>query len=305
MCITPAVSILYWQAPLSFKWKQGKNIAVRTAAAQALVLNGKVYVGIGKADCEDDQLTIQVYTPKAQQWNPLPKCPLRYTAMAVVDERLVLVCEALVVWDAVSCQWIYPYPNIPSARDDPAAVGYRKFLVLAGGHNEGSPLMADVNILNSSNKQWLTASPLPVGCHGLTPATVGDTLYLLGGWSGYSPNLKMFSISLPALLSCATSTTQAKSPSWEVTDTELKHSTAVSLHNSLVTVGGEDDDYVHSSGISLYNPQTRQWARVGKMPVAQSQCACTILPSGELMVIGGTGEEHRRSNQVYIATVNM
>ncbi len=114
----------------------------------------------------------------------------------------------------------------------------------------------------------------------------------------------MFRISLPALVSHAISTPRAPPPSWEVTGTELTHSTAVSLHDSLLAVGGEDDQKRRSSAIHLYNPQTRQWTKVGDVPAALSSCSCTVLPSGELIVLGGWDEGDRRSTKLYIATVN-
>ncbi len=278
-----------------------------TNDACAVVLNGKVYVGGGYAGSEDLYI-IHVYTPESDGWSRLPECPVRLFAIAVLNQQLVLVGgisrspqSTVLVWDSASQHWTTPYPTMATARWVPAAIAYQQFLVVAGGINGSS--LTTVEILNSSTKQWSTASPLPIRCYGLTPALVGDTLYLLGGNSGLSsPNKQMFSISLPALISHATS--RAPPPAWEVTNTDLTSSTAVSLHNSLLAVGGEDDQDRHSSAIRLYNPQTRQWAKVGDVPAALSSCSCTVLSSGELLVLGGWGEGDRRLTKLYIAKVN-
>ncbi len=279
-----------------------------TSGACAVVLNGKVYIGGGGAGTGEDHFTIQVYTPESDGWSRLPECPVKWFAIAIVLQQLVLVGgysrdnrdqSTILVWDSTSQCWATPYPNMPTARTSPAAVGYQQFLVVAGGY-DGSYLTT-VEVLNSSTKRWSTASSLPVACNWLTPAVVGDTLYLLGGntW----PNNQMFSISLPALVSHDTSTSQAPLPIWEVTDTDLMFSTAVSLHDSLLAVGGEDDQNRPSSTISLYSSQTRQWTKFGDVPAALSHCSCTVLPSGELIVLGGW-IDRIFPTKLYIATVN-
>ncbi len=301
------------QPPRAFHWRRGRDLQFGTSQARAVVLNGKVYVGGGDAVKDEDNFFIQVYAPGRGGWSRLPKCPVRWFAMAVVNEQLVLVgCHsrdyrpqsAFLVWDSPSQRWTSPYPNLPTAQRSPAAVGYQHFLVVAGGWG-GRSYQTTFEILNTSTKQWYTAAPLPVGCSDLTPALVGDTLYLLGGWSGHSsPNKRLFSTSLPALVSHATSTPPALPPTWEVTDVELTHSTAVSLHNSLLAVGGEDDRNGHSSAIRLYNHQTKRWTEVGYVPAVLCQCSCAVLSSGELVVLGGVDDDARRSNTVYFGTTD-
>ncbi len=298
------------QPQRSFNWRRGKDMPFGTNGACAVVLNGKVYMGGGVRGKWEDQFIIQVYTPESDGWSRLPDCPVKWFAMAVVNQQLVLIGgysrdgrdqSTILVWDSTSQRWTTPYPNMPTARSTSAATGYYQFLVVAGGYN-GSYLTT-IEILNSSTNRWSSVSPLPVGCKQLTPALVGDTLYLLGGRTGPSINKQTFSISLPALISHAVSTPQARPLTWEVTDTELTWSTAVSLRDSLLAVGGSDDQGRSSSDIRLYNPQTRQWTKVGDVPAALSQCSCTALLSGELIVLGGLDEDSR-STKLYIATVN-
>ncbi len=320
------------QPPRSFNWRRGRDMLFGTSGIHAVVLNGKVYIGGGYAGSDKDKFIIQVYTPESDGWRGLPECPVRRFAIAVLNQQLVLVGgvsgysiqstilvlvggfsrgygeSTVLVWDSTSQRWTTPYPNMPTARYSPAAIGYQQFLVVASG-SVGRSSLKTVEILNSSTKQWSTASSLPIGCFGLTPALVGDTLYLLGGWSeqsdsSRSSNKQMFSISLPALISHATSTSRAPPPTWEVTDTDHPHSTAVSLHNSLLAVGGKDEQDRRSSAIRLYNPQTRLWAKVGDVPAALSRCSCTVLSSGELLVLGGDGEGGRYISKLYIAKVN-
>ncbi len=188
-------------------------------------------------------------------------------------------------------------------RCEAVAVSYQQFLVVAGGYDQSGSDLNTVNILNSSTKQWVTAAPLPTVCYQLCPALVGDTLYLLGGLSGNATLSKhMFSTSISALISHATSSSRAPPPNWDVTDIILTRSTAVSLNNSLLAVGGVDDRNKDSSAIYHYNPLTKRWTKVGDVPAALSLCACTALPSGELMVLGGW-HKGRYFNKVHIANI--
>ncbi len=300
------------QPPRAFHWRRGRDLQFGTANACAVALSGKVYVSGGYADRDEDDFIIQVYAPERDGWSRLPKCPVIQFAMAVVNQQLVVVGgfnrddrphSAILVWDSPSQQWTSPYPNMPTARGSAAAVGYQHFLVVAGGEG-GVSTLTTVEILNTSTKRWYAAAPLPVGCSGLTPALVGDTLYLLGGVSGRSSfNKQLFSNSLPALVSHATSTPCIAPPrTWEVTDTELTGSTAVSFHNSLLAVGGEGDIYRISSAVRLYNPQTKGWTKVGDVPAALSLCTCAVLSSEELVVLGGQGKDDMHSNKVYFGT---
>ncbi len=72
------------------------------------------------------------------------------------------------------------------------------------------------------------------------------------------------------------------------------------LNNSLLAVGGRDDRDKERSAIYHYNPHSKRWTKVGDVPAALSLCACTALPSGELMVLGGW-HKSRYFNKVHIA----
>ena len=72
---------------------------------------------------------------------------------------------------------------------------------------------------------------------------------------------------------------------WQVLpDTPQKYSTALSVHGALFAVGGTND----WSAIYHYQPSNGSWIKAGELPTGRTVCACTILPSGELLVVGGS-----------------
>ncbi len=205
-----------------------------TTSVYAVVLNGKVYVGGGWAARGEDDFTIQVYSPQSDEWRRLPQCPVKWFAMAIVNQQLVEMggCSrnnqlqsTVLIWDSTSQDWTTPYPNMPTARCAAAAVSYQQFLVVAGGYDLSERDLNTVDILNSSTKQWITATPLPTAYYRLSPALVGDTLYLLGGLSGAGASRKqMLSTSEMYLPHCQLSVPVLLCPlenSWCWADTDL------------------------------------------------------------------------------------
>ena len=163
---------------------------------------------------------VQVYDLVGDEWSQLPRCPVCWYGMTAVNNQLVLAggfdsgrkaSNQIRVWDGRS--WTTPYPPMPTAKYLTPAVGYQQFLVVPGGVDSMHDYSTVVEILDTKTKQWHTATPLPVGCKQLTSAVVGDTLYLLGGfshgWFTDSPIKGAFSVSLPTLISHATTTPSA------------------------------------------------------------------------------------------------
>ena len=108
--------------------------------------------------------------------------------MAVLQDQLTLVggqdpstrrrTNQISVWD--SQQWTHPYPPMPTPRHSATVATYIKWLVVAGGNDDNSYL-STVEIMDTTNKQWFTAIPLPVRCYDMVSAIVGDEWYFMGG----------------------------------------------------------------------------------------------------------------------------
>ena len=88
------------------------------------------------------------------------------------------------------------------------------------------------------------------------------------------------------------------SPWQTLPDTPLEHSTVLVLNGALLAVGG-----LLSSAIHLYQPSNSSWVNVGDLPTEQSNCACIVLPSGEIFVAGGLGPDRLTTDRVDIATI--
>ena len=265
------------------------------AFLHSVVAQGKVYVGGGVTDKDKDLHTVMVYEQRVG-WRTLPRYRYWRFAMAVLQDQLTLVggwdqpidkeTDQIAVWDTQ--RWIYPYPPMPTPRSNSAVATYTKWLVVAGG-NVHEVSITTVEIMDATDKQWFTATPLPVGCRDMTLAIVAEECYFFGGFTGQlvtgKPNKQVFHVSIPAIASQAASQSAVQ---WHtLPDTPLAWSAALALHGSLLAVGGRDSSDNPSSAVHLYQPGSRQWVKVDDLPTARYSCSCTRLPSGEILVIGG------------------
>ena len=258
----------------------------------SVVVQGRLYVGGGLTDKEEHHNTVMVYEQRVG-WRTLLRYQYQRFAMAVLQDQLTLVggiepstnkrTNQIAVWDTK--RWTYPYPPMPTPRSQSAVATYVKWLMVAGGY-DGGRCLTTVEIMDATNLQWFTATPLPVECRDMTSAIVEDECYFMGGFTDHlQPNNQVFHVSIPAITSQAASQSAITPVQWHtLPDTPLACSAALALHGSLLAVGGRP---IPSSAIHLYQPESGQWVKVGDLPTARDSCSCTLLPSGEILVAGG------------------
>ena len=260
-----------------------------------VVLQGKVYMGGGSAYGDENEV-VQVYDAGKNVWHELPRYRRRYFAMTVINSHLTVVggedtytkkaTNQLAVFHPTFRKWTYPYPPMPTPRYWPAVVMHGIWLLVAGGC-DGDRDLATVELFNTSTKQWLSASKLPKPFHITTSTILKDSWYLV------TSSKQVFRVSLPDIVSQTISKSTSKSPAlWcRLPDTPLKNSAAITLNESLLTVGGSQPSKKSSdessTDIYLYQPEGQQWTKVGDLPNARHCCSCVVLPSSELLVAGG------------------
>ena len=284
------------EVSLKFEWQQGNDLPFEMADhVQAVVIGDCVYVG-GGDKCGNTVLSFLVQTGTCI-WRILPPYENKKFAMAAVNDQLVLVggmalevLSLLGVWDEGSLTWTHPFPKMPTPRHSPSVVSYQKWLVVAGGDNNEGDSCSKVEILNTDSHQWYNGSSLPAGYSEMSSALNGNMWYLSGGFSSdIQPNQHVFSICLDELISQAVSMSEASAtipslPSlWLIlTDTPNIYSTIVILEGGLMAMGG-----FSTSAIHLYQPNSRNWVKVGDLPTERSRCFCVVLLNGEIIVGGG------------------
>ena len=280
---------------------------------QAVAIGDNVYVGGGDGSIFDKvSVTMMVYSVQTASWTILRSCAYSF-GMAAVNNQLVLVggilsassrdqkvTNVLLAWDERSQGWTCPFPVMPTSRHSMSVTSYKKWLVVAGGIDKRNSYLNKVELLDTQSGQWYEGSPLPTECSDMSSAINGNMWYLSGGWSSQGANEHVFSVCLDELISQAVSQSASSTSSpWQtLPEAPLTHSTVLILNGALLTVGGEN-----SSSIHLYQPGRRSWVKVGDLPSQRWQCACAVLPNGEMFVAGGYSDRENKHMYNYIATV--
>ena len=220
--------------------------------------------------------------------------------MAAVNNQLVLVggknistnkrTNTVGVWKEGSQTWIHPFPVMPTLRCLSSSISHRGWLIVVGGTDQTGSYLNKVEIMDTNSKQWYESSPLPNQYSEMSSTINGNMWYLSGGFCAQGPNRCVLSVCLDDLIAQAfPQSTRAASKStqspWKaLPDLPLNYSTVLIYNGALFSVGGSN-----TSAIYLYQPSKKNWIRVSNLPTKRWQCACTILPSGEIFVTGGEG----------------
>ena len=262
---------------------------------QSVLVQGTLYVGGGYTDDDNSEYIVMAYNISAGKWATLPPYSLRWFAMTAINNRIMLVggkwCDystLLGVWSDDSKKWTHPYPDMTTPRRLCSAVVYKQYLVVAGGMGP-TGLLSSVEIMNTDTKRWYAGSQTPITWSNMKTAILGDTCYFTGGWigsSGYTN--KMYSVSLPALVSQLSSDSSAKDtqPWKELPPLPVTYAAPVSISGSLLVIGGREED---GKAVHLYQPDAGEWVKAVDMPTLRYSCICAMITDKELLVAGGTG----------------
>ena len=248
--------------------------------------------------------TIIQYNPESGDWSELPRPIVKAFAMTSLNGQLVLAggsgyggAAKIRLWDSGRSKWVHPHPPMLTGRSQSAAVGYQNYLIVACGYE----YMSEVEVLDSSSGRWYSAQSVPVGGHRMSSVVVGDCWYLSSfeGWDDKKEHI--FWTHLPTLTSSATSAHTTTEHIWhELPTPPVARPTLLALQGHLLLAGGEE--YVQDT--HRYDHHTRQWRVCGQLPVGMQAPCCALLPSGDLMVVGGvTGDTMKLSKRLWTAKI--
>lgn len=178
--------------------------------------------------------------------------------------------------------WTQPLPPMAIKRLQASAVSVGDHLIVAGGQGVG-PLDA-VEVYDGH--QWREAQSLPIAQSWMKSVLHEGKWYLDGGAQA-EEDCKIYYTSLESLIATTHSEGDKQSSVWkELPGSPLLWSTPAVFKNQLISVAG-----YYSSAIHAYFPSNMSaWVHVGDLPVACYSTCTLVLPTGELLVIGGDSE---------------
>ena len=274
--------------------------------AQAVVLGSKVYIGGGNFGPKLASSKLLIYDFTEDSWDKLDT-PTEWYALATYHSQLVLVGGVCPesgrgtnqLWVLDKGKWTKPLPPMKTKRFQASAVSMDDHLIVAGGC-----VASDVGLLDEvevyDGNSWRYVQPLPKACSRMVSVLFDGEWYLAGG---LGQGRKVYHTSVESLVSIHIEDTYprfmvAGTPEggdavltsvWKdtVLDAPLEHSAPIEIRKHLVTVGGGNP---YSSAIHAYFPETNSWEQVGDLPVICYSPCTVVLPTDELLMVGGQTE---------------
>ena len=241
---------------------------------------------------------IYSYEPIYDEWAKLQPSPHCYFSLAIVNDKLTTIGgEDLTMYNyaltnallsltgsGTKMKWKQLLPSMPTKRSSPASVTTTTHLVVAGGKGTKQHTfrhhLSTVEVLNTENLQWWTAcsTPVPIGfpsmilCNGyLYISTEGGTVY---------------SSSMESLLQSSDNLSRNVQSAWNKLADVSYDSKCASLGGHVFAIGGECG-LKPLGTIQCYDIDTNSWNVISEMPTPRYNVLTAVLPSNELMVVGG------------------
>lgn len=270
---------------LRVTWRRGQAAPEYMASyyeGAAVVYESTAYFSSG--------CNVYSYTVHEDTWTKLPVCKYGYSALAVIRDKLTTIGgwdNQLMVTNSllslIGNAWEESFPPMPTNRMHPAAVSSSTYLVVAGGRKtQQGDSLATVEVMNTDTLQWSTASSLP--------EVVGLSQMVICAERFYLSNSEndVFSCCVADLLQSIDSDSGDGDSVW----TRLPniptqwYSSLATLKGRVLAIGGADGDSP-TGNIHCYDTATNSWSVVGEMPTPRSAVLPVVLPSNDIVVVGG------------------
>ena len=272
---------------------------MKVGDAHAVWLKDKVYVG-GEwtSGSFRDAARLYIYTPTTDTWDTPIDTPVYYFALTTYHSQLVLVGGYEYVsendkgeptnklWTlSEHGQWQETLPPMPASCIGASAVSHGDHLLVISRdyHNNKAYVY--------NGHHWTSAQHPSRLLYNIRSTIFNGHLYLIGreGKALLPQETNVYSASLDSLLaSCQPSETSQPSSVWKrLPDVPRGYCYPAVFGNRLIAVG-RGEFLTATTSLHAYSSFTQSWVHMGDAPVPSSDLAI-VLPSNELMVVGGRG----------------
>jgi len=192
----PSASLYSYQ-PATNTWRKLAPLGGQLGSISLTAVDGRIHAFGGRVMGEDVTVaTHEVYDPNTDKWRAAAPMPSSrdHAGIWVVDGKVHIFggrtagSDSSValheIYDPKADKWSTAAP-MPSARSSSAFAEYRGLLFFAGGEcktTSTARVTFDENeAYDPKSGKWRKLAALPTGRHGFAAASVGNTLYFLGG----------------------------------------------------------------------------------------------------------------------------
>ena len=302
MCVLSSHQLHPLHPKTSLQWRKCAEIPKALARPQSIVIGDAVFVAAYSGKLQD----VLRYDTRSNQWSVLPSCPVTQFGLGKLSGKLVTVGGTARDGNFATVNHVYTYVQMkqrwkksipmPTPRQLPTVISYNSSIAVCGG-NGGDRV---VEVFNSNTAKWYTAAPLPVACVYMQLTIINDTCYLGGGSSR-----SILCASIPSLFQSSSphdqETASQQQLKWTILpDIPISCSAITNAAGTLLALGGcETIDLTSSDAIYAYSPSTKAWLIVASLPQVCSYATAELLPSGEVMLIGGYDSKGTKLKSAY------
>ena len=276
-----------FQPQVKVTWRRGRAPEHMSAYLGAAVVHGNTaYFSHGNR--------VYSYTPANNIWTQLNLCAYENFGLAVVNNKVTTIggSRSGVATNILLCledQWRRLLPPMAIVRVRPATITTPTHLIVAGGKKvkHVAELLSTIEILDTNTLQWSFTSSLPKASEYQHMSLCDEHLYL-------SEDNTIFSCSVQELLvdkSCSTNSSDGSSVWTKLANIPVQQGASLTtLGGQVLAVGGSDQPGIYGTptrAIHIYNKTTNSWSVIGEMPTPRYDPLVAVLPSNELLVVGG------------------
>ena len=285
---------------VTLNWSGEGKLPYQMLRGEALVDGGVAYF----VNCNGEACS---YNSTSKKWSELPEYPYQHGSLAIVNHQLTGIggCESVFEKQTYTNKllslrgsWSDVFLPMPTKRICTTAVTSKEHLIVAGGAT-GPDCTDNVNtveVMDTKTLAWSTVASLPRPYSWATATICVDHLYMLGGYDDKGKTKSVLTCSLTELLQSSSSSVWHR-----VADVPAYLSTCAAVNGQLLAVGGCDEDCKATAAVHKYNPTTNSWDRISKMPTARYRYLVAVLPTNEMMVVGGQISPSKITDKVVIA----
>jgi len=289
-------------------WKFTNKPAVRSlirATSDCVMCSGSIFIQPVTARSRK----IYGYQFKEDYWEDIPPCQYDGASLARINNTLLalggktsemsfLSCIFYLVREQGKYAWKEADFRLPTKRSSVIVINTQQYLIVAGGEGEESTLRL-VEVMDTGTREWSSAASLPESLVGSSVAVCSNTVFLIGGQTGYNRVEKnsVFSCAITDLIaSCRrigqkTKASKATANPWnKFFGPPNTESTCISLEDCLYIIGGVGEDGRATNAVYMFTRDQKGkpgWSRVGYMNTPRYRCFAVTCEPKKILVMGG------------------
>ena len=270
--------------------------------AYVAVSNGTIYC-TGSCPDDDNDNDVCCYDTRSNQWKQLPRPGHRLGVIHMVDDKLTIFGgrdsttnkyhNKVTTYNSKTNSWYSCYPDMLHNRDRPGVITSDDHVIVMGGKSGPDTYLDSIEVMNYHHQlQWIEVSlHLPVRLWSIKPTISGDYITIVGYGHAGGRSKGCYQISTQEIISSLDQplSTGAVTRQWQKLSSPTHWKTVtVPYSNPPVIIGGQNQDDIPTSDVSLYDSSKNSWKKVNSLTSARNTVGVALLNNNTIIIIGGT-----------------